>query len=47
MDRINELYEERKSLIYDFDKVKPENKKRYDEIQEELLKLENEESINA
>mgnify|MGYP001599519612 CR=1 FL=1 len=34
------LEAERKSLIYDFDKVKPENLQRYNQIQEELNILE-------
>lgn len=36
----NKLCKERASLIYDFDKVKPENQARYYEIQAELLKIE-------
>lgn len=37
------LYQQRALLIHDFDKVKPENRNRYDKIQSELLKLEDEE----
>jgi hypothetical protein len=39
-NEINDLREKRKSLIYDFDKVHPENRKRYEEIQARLLELE-------
>ena len=35
-----DLEQERKALIYDFDKVKPENRARYDEIQKRLAELE-------
>lgn len=42
MDKKTKLLEERASLIYDFDKVKPENKALYEEIQKELMRLEDE-----
>jgi len=32
---------ERSLLIYDFDKVKPKDRARYEEIQQELMRLEN------
>lgn len=42
IQNILKLKEERESLIYDFDKVLPENRARYEEIQKELMKIENE-----
>ena len=36
------LLQERASLLYDFDKVRPENRERYEYIQRELRNLERE-----
>lgn len=38
--RILELDAERKSLIYDFDKILPANRQKYEEIQHELAWIE-------
>jgi RNA polymerase sigma factor (sigma-70 family) len=35
------LHEQRRKLIYDYDKVRPENHAMYDRIQQELLQIEN------
>lgn len=37
VSRIIRLDQERRSYIYDWDKVLPENRKRFDEIQRELM----------
>jgi len=39
VDHILNLDKERKSLVYDWDKVKPENRKRFEEIQKELCEI--------
>lgn len=40
VNHILNLDAERKSLIYDFDKVKTENRTRFEEIQKELTEIE-------